>query len=172
MQSAHQAKREYPQLNWESREWAKSTGRYPLISIRPETPRRYQWTAQSIQCQSSPIQGYTRRFELAHNQGGHYKDYNLSPLLYTHRLDDAEHISLEVWSAPNHSKPGFEEAKRQSYRKAQKGESFGPSWTNHWFKVTLHIPKDWQDYERVQLEFDCSGEAMVFTTDGDPINGT
>jgi hypothetical protein len=26
-------------------------------------------------------------------------------------------------------------------------------------------------YERVQLEFDCSGEAMVFTTDGDPLHG-
>ena len=121
---------------------------------------------------SMSVVSYARLFGRAHNQGGHYKDYNLSPLLYTHRLDDAEHVSLEVWSAPNHSKPRFEEAKRQSYRKAQKGESFGPSWTNHWFKVTLHIPKDWQDYERVQLEFDCSGEAMVFTTDGDPIHGT
>ncbi|WWD20554.1 hypothetical protein CI109_105030 [Kwoniella shandongensis] len=103
--------------------------------------------------------------------GGHYRDYNLSALLYAHKLDDPEHVKLEVWSAPNRSKPSFEEAKRQVYKPAKKGDSFGPSWSNHWFKVTLHIPKEWSDYERVQLEFDCSGEAMVFTTEGDPIHG-
>lgn len=48
---------------------------------------------------------------------------------------------------------------------------FGPSWTNHWFKVVVKIPSSWQDYERVQLEFDNSGEAMVFTTDGLPLQG-
>jgi len=91
--------------------------------------------------------------------------------LYTHRFDDDNHVSLEVWSAPGRSKPSFEEAKRQSYRPTTKGELFGPSWTNHWFKVTLHIPKDWEQYERVQFEFDCSGEAMVFSTQGDIYHG-
>ncbi|KAK8850374.1 hypothetical protein IAR55_004292 [Kwoniella newhampshirensis] len=103
--------------------------------------------------------------------GGHYRDYNLSSLLFAHRLDDSDHVKLEVWSAPNRSKPTFEEAKRQVYKPAKKGDSFGPSWTNHWFKVTLHIPKEWSEYERIQLEFDCSGEAMIFTTEGDPIHG-
>ncbi|OCF58446.1 alpha-mannosidase [Kwoniella mangroviensis CBS 10435] len=103
--------------------------------------------------------------------GGHYADYNLSSLLFAHRLDDSKHVKLEVWSAPNRSKPSFEEAKRQNYRIAHKGEEFGPSWSNHWFRFTLHIPSEWEAYERVQLEFDCSGEAMVYTVEGDPIHG-
>ncbi|WVR08478.1 hypothetical protein IAU60_005533 [Kwoniella sp. DSM 27419] len=103
--------------------------------------------------------------------GGHYADYNLSALLFAHRLDDSQHVKLEVWSAPNRSKPPFAEAVRQNFRPAKKGEEFGPSWSNHWFRITLHIPPEWSEYERVQLEFDCSGEAMVFTTEGDPIHG-
>ncbi|EIW69817.1 hypothetical protein TREMEDRAFT_43495 [Tremella mesenterica DSM 1558] len=104
-------------------------------------------------------------------KGGHFNDFNLGALLTTHRLDDPAHISLQVWSAPGHSKPTFEEAKRQTYQPTHKGQSFGPSWTNHWFKVIIHIPPSWEDYERVQIEFDCSGEAMVFNTHGDPYHG-
>jgi alpha-mannosidase len=37
--------------------------------------------------------------------------------------------------------------------------------------VSIHIPSDWSEYERIQLEFDPSGEALIFTTDGDPIHG-
>lgn len=95
----------------------------------------------------------------------------MSKLHFADRKDDAEHVSLAVWSPPGRSKPSFEEAKRQTYKPAHKGDKFGPSWTNHWFKITLHIPKEWEEYERVQFEFDCSGEAMVFTTDGDPMHG-
>ena len=103
--------------------------------------------------------------------GGHFEGYNLSSMMYHHRLDDSDHVSLEVWSAPGLTKPMFDEAKRQSYKPTHKGESFGPSWTNHWFKVTVRIPKEWEEYETVQLEFDPSGEGMVFTTDGDPLQG-
>ncbi|WRT70534.1 uncharacterized protein IL334_007532 [Kwoniella shivajii] len=103
--------------------------------------------------------------------GGHYADYNLSSLLFAHRSDDTKHVKLEVWSAPGRSKPSFEEAKRQNYKPAKKGEEFGPSWTNHWFRITLHIPTEWESYERIQFEFDCSGEGMVFTPEGDPIHG-
>lgn len=59
--------------------------------------------------------------------GGHYSDVNLSSVLYTHRIDDDDHIKLKVWSAPGRTKPGFEEAMKQSFRTAHKGESFGPS---------------------------------------------
>ena len=104
-------------------------------------------------------------------QGGHFASVNLSTLLYAHRLDDEKHVQLSVWSAPARSKPSFEEAKRQEYRPAKKGEQFGPSWTNHWFRVQLNIPKELREYETIQLEFDCSGEAMVFTTDGKPLHG-
>ena len=59
--------------------------------------------------------------------GGHFADVNLSSVLFTHRLDNQEHVKLEVWSAPGLTKPSFEEAMKQKFRPAKKGESFGPS---------------------------------------------
>ena len=103
--------------------------------------------------------------------GGHYGDVNLSSVLFTHRIDNAEHVSLQVWSAPGMSKPLFEEAMKQEFRPAKKGDSFGPSWTNHWWKVSLKIPAYWSQYERVQFEFDPGCEAMIFTCDGTPLQG-
>ena len=49
--------------------------------------------------------------------------------------------------------------------------SLSDSWTNHWWKVRIHIPSDWEHHERVQFEFDPGCEAMVFTTDGTPLQG-
>lgn len=59
--------------------------------------------------------------------GGHFSDVNLSSVLFTHRLDNEEHVKLEVWSAPGLTKPSFEEAIKQKFKPAKKGESFGPS---------------------------------------------
>lgn len=103
--------------------------------------------------------------------GGHFSDINLSSVLFTHRVDDEEHVKLQVWSAPGLTKPSFEEAMEQKFRPATKGESFGPSWTNHWWKVSLKIPAHWSQYERVQFEFDPSCEAMIFSGDGTPLQG-
>ncbi|OSX57004.1 glycoside hydrolase family 38 protein [Postia placenta MAD-698-R-SB12] len=109
--------------------------------------------------------------------GGHYADANLASVLYTHRIDDSSYVKLQVWSAPGLEKPMFEEAIKQKFRSAKKGDSFGPSCTcsttctNHWWKVSLTIPAYWAQYERVQFEFDPGCEAMVFTTDGVPLQG-
>jgi len=42
---------------------------------------------------------------------------------------------------------------------------------SHWFRITLHVPPEWSDAERVQFEFDPSCEAMIFDTEGCPIQG-
>ncbi|KAH8829151.1 glycosyl hydrolases family 38 N-terminal domain-containing protein [Flagelloscypha sp. PMI_526] len=103
--------------------------------------------------------------------GGHYSGYNLTSVLFTHRLDNKEHVRLQVWSAPGLTKPSFEEAMKQTFKPAQKGDSFGPSWTNHWWKVSVTIPGYWSQYERVQFEFDPGCEAMIYTTEGLPLQG-
>ncbi|KAF8064431.1 glycoside hydrolase family 38 protein [Lyophyllum atratum] len=95
--------------------------------------------------------------------GGHYSDVNLSSVLFTHRVDNAEHVKLQVWSAPGLTKPTFAEAMKQKFKPAKK--------TNHWWKVSVNIPGYWQQYERVQFEFDPGCEAMIFTTDGVPLQG-
>ncbi|KII92975.1 glycoside hydrolase family 38 protein [Plicaturopsis crispa FD-325 SS-3] len=103
--------------------------------------------------------------------GGHFADVNLSSILFTHRVDNAELVKLQVWSAPGLSKPSFAEAMKQKFKPAKKGDSFGPSWTNHWWKVSLTIPGYWAQYDRVQFEFDPGCEAMIYSKDGTPLQG-
>jgi alpha-mannosidase len=59
--------------------------------------------------------------------GGHFADVNLSSVLFTHRLDDSKHVQLQRWSAPGITKPTFQEALKQDFQPAKKGESIGPS---------------------------------------------
>ena len=59
--------------------------------------------------------------------GGHFADVNLTSALFTHRLDDSNHIELHRWSAPGLSKPSFAEALKNDFQPAKKGESIGPS---------------------------------------------
>jgi alpha-mannosidase len=108
---------------------------------------------------------------LGNFKGGHFSDVNLSSALFTHRVDSPTYVELQAWSAPDRSKPSFEEAMKQTFKPAKKGDSFGPSWTNHWWKVSVTIPSYWEQYERVQFEFDPGCEAMIFTTDGTPLQG-
>ncbi|KIJ12332.1 glycoside hydrolase family 38 protein [Paxillus involutus ATCC 200175] len=103
--------------------------------------------------------------------GGHFEDVNLSSVLFIHKVDGPEFVDLQVWSAPGLTKPLFKEAMSQTFKPAKKGDSFGPSWTNHWWKVKMTIPAYWKQYERVQLEFDPDCEAMIFSTDGVPLQG-
>ncbi|KAJ7846613.1 glycoside hydrolase family 38 protein [Mycena olivaceomarginata] len=103
---------------------------------------------------------------LSQFNGGHFGGVNLGA------EDSADYVQLEVWSAPGLTKPSFAEAMKQKFRKASKGESFGPSWTNHWWKVTLKVPeKEFGEYERVTFEFDPGCEAMIFDVDGTPVHG-
>lgn len=67
------------------------------------------------------------RDRLSTFNGGHFSDVNLSSVLFTHRLDGPEFVKLQVWSAPGLTKPSFEEAMKQKYKPAKKGDSFGPS---------------------------------------------
>lgn len=59
--------------------------------------------------------------------GGRYSPLNLAAVLFTDRKDDKNHVRLSVWSAPGNSKPSFDEAMKQEFKPATKGDSFGPS---------------------------------------------
>jgi hypothetical protein len=61
--------------------------------------------------------------------GGRYSSLNLTAVLFTDRKDDEDHVQLQVWSAPGNSKPSFDEAMKQEFKPAKKGDSFGPSCT-------------------------------------------
>ncbi len=76
-------------------------------------------------------------------------------------------VTLSVYSAPD--RISYEEALRGTYRPAQVGETFGPLWSTHWFKVDLTIPEAWQGQE-VHLLWDSTSEACVWQ-DGQPMQG-
>ncbi|TKA51106.1 hypothetical protein B0A53_05892 [Rhodotorula sp. CCFEE 5036] len=102
-------------------------------------------------------------------EGGNYP--NIRNVLFEHRIDDKKHIQLEYWSCPGREKVPFKDAVRKPFKPAATGLRLGPSWTNHWFRVTMNLPAEWADVERVQLEFDPSCEAMIFDTEGCPLQG-
>ncbi|KAJ7639802.1 glycoside hydrolase family 38 protein [Mycena polygramma] len=108
--------------------------------------------------------------------GGHFGDVNLGAVLYERKEDGDKYVRLEVWSAPGLTKPTFGDAMEKyaagEFRSAHKGESFGPSWTNHWWVVKLRLPEaEFSDYERVTFEFDPGCEAMIFDEEGVPLQG-
>lgn len=103
--------------------------------------------------------------------GGQFGNYNLASLLFKERTDDAKYVQIERWTPPAGSKPSFDEAKKQKYEPAKKGIKFGPSWTNHWLRLKITVPSKWRSEDWVQLEFDPGCEAMIFSKDGEPLQG-
>ncbi|KAJ2811264.1 Glycoside hydrolase, 38 vacuolar alpha mannosidase [Coemansia furcata] len=101
---------------------------------------------------------------------GQWRDVNLKSVIEYLRVSGEPHVSLEVWSAPGQDRPAFEHAVKQKYRPAHIGETFGPSWTTHWFRVMVNIPREFVG-RRVRFEIDTGSEAMIWSADGEPIMG-
>lgn len=57
-----------------------------------------------------------------------YSDVNLRSQLYKDREDSKDHIKLRVYSVPDLKRVTFEKAKEGDYKKAERGDTFGPSW--------------------------------------------
>lgn len=51
------------------------------------------------------------------------------------------------------------------------GESFGPSWSTHWFKVTITVPPELQKKEHLEFHWDANNEGLIWTLDGDVVHG-
>ncbi|XP_031572230.1 alpha-mannosidase 2C1-like [Actinia tenebrosa] len=93
-----------------------------------------------------------------------FSDINLYSRLYPK--------SLPVTSITHYAAPGritYEEAVKGEYSPAKVGESFGPTWSTHWFKVIIDIPEEWTG-ERVHFRWNSESEAMVWQN-GKPIQG-
>ncbi|GAK67517.1 alpha-mannosidase [Moesziomyces antarcticus] len=103
--------------------------------------------------------------------GGQFASDNVSSLLYAGRTNATENVQIESWSPPNGMRPNFAEASAQTFRPCRIGDKFGPSWSNHWLKLTLSVPTEWADLDGVELEFDASCEALIFDQHGNPLQG-
>lgn len=92
-------------------------------------------------------------------------------MMYEGRANGEEHVKLSVYSVPDLARPSFKEATSQSFKPTKAGEAFGPSWSTHWFKIQLHIPRHLQDKEHLEFHWDAGNEGLIWTEDGEPLQG-
>lgn len=155
------------------------------ISLMPASPYPILPAGDDRVVRALPIRRIRER-RLGEFIGGQYAQYNLSSVLFEARTDDKAYIRIarwdpEPWLHPDPkgkggeviNKPPFSDAVKQHYTDTKKGTTFGPSWTNHWVKLSFTMPPAWihKEPEAVQLEFDPGCEAMIFNEDGLPLQG-
>ncbi|KAI9813104.1 MAG: Glycoside hydrolase, 38 vacuolar alpha mannosidase [Pycnora praestabilis] len=103
--------------------------------------------------------------------GGQYESKNLLSKLYEGHASGDDHVKLSVYSPPDLARPSFKEATSNNFKPTEVGESFGPSWSTHWFKIQLRVPSELQEKEHLELHWDANNEGLVWTEDGDPLQG-
>lgn len=89
------------------------------------------------------------------------------------RLTGGDHVKLFVNSIPNLARPTFKEATASLsfFKPTSTGKCFGPSWATHWFRVHLKVPKDLQDKDLLEFNWDARNEGLVWSEDGVPLQG-
>lgn len=115
---------------------------------------------------------YTDRLRQFIDPGGAYAAFNLPRFYDRERVDDEEHILLLHHAVPDMGRPLFRDLipnlEDSDWLPAHKGDTFGPSWTTHWFKVTINVPQKWLP-NQVLLNWDCGNEGLVYSPDGEPL---
>jgi alpha-mannosidase len=103
--------------------------------------------------------------------GGQYRGQNLIAKLHEAEVNDSDYIKLSVYSPPDLARPTFKDATSHDFKKTHVGESFGPSWSTHWFKVKLTVPSNLLKKERLEFHWDANNEGLVWSEDGVPLQG-
>ena len=80
---------------------------------------------------------------------------------------DQNEIDIWVYHAPD--RVDFRQAIKEKFLPANVGDSFGPAWSTHWFRLEFVIPAEWEGHE-VHLLWDSSSEACIWK-DGQPLQG-
>jgi alpha-mannosidase len=94
-------------------------------------------------------------------------------MMYEAREDDKEYVKLEKYDVPDLERPTFKEAtaKDITYKPSHKWDSFGPSWSTHWIKITMKVPKKLLKADLLEFHWDCGNEGLIWTEDGVPLQG-
>jgi alpha-mannosidase len=102
---------------------------------------------------------------------GQYEGQNLVSKYNEAVNSDEDHVKLSVYSVPDLQRPSFEEATSHKFEPTRIGESFGPSWSTHWFRIRLTVPDEMRGKERLEFHWDANNEGLVWTEDGRPLQG-
>ena len=103
--------------------------------------------------------------------GGQYQGQNLLAALYEGKAAGGDNVKLSVYSPPDLARPTFKEATRNEFKPTNVGESFGPSWSTHWFKIQVKIPGNLVKKEQLEFHWDANNEGLVWSEHGEPLQG-
>lgn len=103
--------------------------------------------------------------------GGQYEAQNLRAKMYEGRASGGDSVKLLVYSPPDLSRPVFKEAIKNEFKPTRVGESFGPGWATHWFKIQIKIPEGLLKKEHLEFHWNANNEGLVWTEDGEPLQG-
>ncbi|KAB8606269.1 hypothetical protein FH972_025898 [Carpinus fangiana] len=135
---------------------------------RPSTHHYPKLTAKPVGKQIHSI--YRDRLRQFTGEG-QYKAQGLEPKIVEARASGPPAVKLSVWSAPDLTRPTFEDATKHTFKPSKIGDAFGPSWSTHWFKLQVTVPKDIKDRNHLELHWDAGNEGLVWTEDGVPLQG-
>ena len=76
-----------------------------------------------------------------------------------------------MYSPPDLSRPTFKEATSNKFRETHVGESFGPSWSTHWFRIEIKLPASIKDKAHLEFHWDADNEGLIWTEKGIPVHG-
>lgn len=102
---------------------------------------------------------------------GQYREQGLIGKLNEAVASGTDWVKLSVYSPPNLSRPLFKEATSHTFHPTKVGKSFGPSWSTHWFKVQLTVPKHMLKKEHLEFVWDADNEGLIWTEDGHTVHG-
>ncbi|KAK8089468.1 alpha-mannosidase [Apiospora hydei] len=91
---------------------------------------------------------------------GQWEKQNLLAMMYEGIASGHPHVKLSTWAAPGLSRPTFEEAMKGDFKSTNVGESFGPSWATHWFKIVIKVPSELCDKAHLEFQWDAGNEGM------------
>lgn len=89
--------------------------------------------------------------------------------LFVHSVKN-EDTSNDDSDGNENKNPSFNAIVNRDFRSAKAGEEFGPTWSTHWFKVIVKIPKA-LDGKAVYLHWKIDTEALVYDELGHPLQG-
>ncbi|KAL1303710.1 hypothetical protein AAFC00_007062 [Neodothiora populina] len=143
-------------MGGESRTNMSSVSSYPVLASRPV---------------GKQIHGIVKDRLKQFTDNGQYRAQGLLPKIEPERASGDPHVKLEVYSPPDLSRPTFKEATSNEFRPTKIGESFGPSWSTHWFRVHLTLPRSFLHKEHLELHWDANNEGLIWNEDGVPLQG-
>ncbi|KAH6691636.1 glycosyl hydrolase family 38 domain-containing protein [Plectosphaerella plurivora] len=135
----------------------KSKGSYPTLATRPVG----QWISNI----------YKDRIKNFYS-GGQYEKQNLLAMMNEGVASGEPAVQLHVFDVKDIAdRPSFDQAMKGEFVKAHVGQSFGPSWSTHWFKVDITVPKELLDKELLELHWDANNEGLIWNEQGHPLQG-